>query len=184
MVLTKWIIQKELHIGINAFTPNFKTLLSQTYEFTDNSNFHSEGGNENNLSDILGSLEYKKLNEIVYNFRYDLDESYLKKQNISFNSDSKYGNVNFSYLDQNSKINNIISKDIETFSYSLKSKKINKYSKLNLNGLFDLKKDITKEYSIGYSYFDECFVQYRFYKKILRRRKFKTTRYTNFNVFI
>ena len=98
--------------------------MSQTYEFTDNSNFHSEGGNENNLSDILGSLEYKKLNEIVYNFRYDLDESYLKKQNISFNSDSKYGNVNFSYLDQNSKINNIISKDIETFSYSLKSKKL------------------------------------------------------------
>ena len=148
---------KRITYGINAFTPNFKTLLSQTYEFTDNSNFHSEGGNENNLSDILGSLEYKKLNEIVYNFRYDLDESYLKKQNISFNSDSKYGNVNFSYLDQNSKINNIISKDIETFSYSLKSKKINKYSKLNLNGLYDLKKDINKEYSIGYSYFDECF---------------------------
>ena len=28
---------------------------------------------------------------------------------------------------------------------------------MNLSGLYDLKKEINKEYSIGYSYFDECF---------------------------
>ena len=30
-------------------------------------------------------------------------------------------------------------------------------AKININGLYDLKKEINKEYSIGYSYFDECF---------------------------
>ena len=28
--------------------------LSQNYEFTDNSNYHIEQGNNNNLSDLLG----------------------------------------------------------------------------------------------------------------------------------
>ena len=37
------------------------------------------------------------------------------------------------------------------------SKKFSKFSKINLSGLYDLKDEINKEYSIGYSYFDECF---------------------------
>ena len=60
-------------------------------------------------------------------------------------------------MDQNSKINNIVSKDIETVNYSFLSKKFSKFSKIKLNGLYDLKKEINKEYSLGYSYFDECF---------------------------
>ena len=28
--------------------------LSQSYEFTDNSNFHNETGNDDNLGDLLG----------------------------------------------------------------------------------------------------------------------------------
>ena len=55
------------------------------------------------------------------------------------------------------KINNIITKDIETLNYSFLSKKINNFSKINFKGLYDLKKEINKEYTIGYSYFDECF---------------------------
>ena len=42
-------------------------------------------------------------------------------------------------------------------NYSFFSKKFSKFSRLSINGLYDLKKDINKEYNIGYSYFDECF---------------------------
>ena len=148
---------KRITYGISAYTNNFTSSLIQSYEFTQNSNFHKEQGNDDNLSDILGSIEYFNKNEISYNFRYDLDDEYLKKQNVNFKTDNKFGEVNISYLDQNSKTNNIVSKDIETLNYSFMSKKINKFSNINFSGLYDLKKEINKEYSIGYSYFDECF---------------------------
>ncbi len=148
---------KRLTYNFSALTENWKTSLSQTYEFTSNSNFHKEQGNENNLSDLLGSVEYSKKNLLSYNFRYDLDDSYLKKQNINLNYEPSYGKIKLSYLDQNSKVNNIITNDTETLNYSYISDKINKFSRINLSGLYDLKKEINKEYSIGYSYFDECF---------------------------
>ena len=127
---------KRITYGLNTYSNNFKSSLLQSYEFTDNSNFHSEQGNENNLSDLLGSVEYNNLNELSYNFRYNVNDSYLKKQNINFNTESKYGDFNLSYLDQNSKINNIITKDIETLNYTFKSKKFNKFSKINIKGLY------------------------------------------------
>ncbi len=148
---------KRISYGISAFSQNFKSSISQSYEFTDNSNFHKEQGNDDNLSDILGSIQYLKNNELSYNFRYDMADSYLKKQNVNINSSTDYGDISISYLDQNSKINNIISKDTETINYLFKSKKFSKFSEVNFNGLYDLKKEINKEYSIGYSYFDECF---------------------------
>ncbi len=148
---------KRITYGLNVYSQNFKTSLSQSYEFTNNSNFHSEQGNDDNLSDLIGSVEYLNTNELSYNFRYDVNESFLKKQNIDSKINVRFGEINLSYLDQNSKVNNIITKDTETFNYSLKSKNFLKFSKINLKGLYDLKKEINTEYSIGYSYFDECF---------------------------
>ncbi len=148
---------KRITYGLSAFSSKFKSSLSQTYEFTDNSNYHKEQGNEDHLSDLLGSIEYNDQNKLSYNFRYDINNSYLKKQNINFSSITNYGEFDFSYLDQNSKLNNIVSKDIETLNYTFASKKFNKFSKINISGLYDLKKEINKEYTLGYSYFDECF---------------------------
>ena len=45
----------------------------------------------------------------------------------------------------------------ETINYSFLSKKFSKFSNINLSGLYDLKEEINKEYTISYSYFDECF---------------------------
>ena len=89
---------KRITYGISAYTANFKSALSQTYEFTNNSNFHAEQGNEDNLSDLLGSIEYFKNNELSYNFRYDINDEYLKKQNVKFYSPTSYGDLNLSYL--------------------------------------------------------------------------------------
>tara|TARA_B100000989_G_scaffold298990_1_gene291723 strand:- start:4664 stop:6913 length:2250 start_codon:yes stop_codon:yes gene_type:complete len=148
---------KRITYGVNSYTENFKSTISQTYEFTDNSNFHNEQGNDGNLSDLLGSFEYYKKNKLSYNFRYDFNDTYLKKQNINYVHYTHIGEADISYLDQNSKVNNIVTKDTETVNYAFLSKKFGKFSKINLNGLYDLKKEINKEYSIGYSYFDECF---------------------------
>ena len=148
---------KRTTYGVDIFTENFKASVSQSFEFTNNSNFHREQENESKLSDILGTLGYFDKNELSYNFRYDYNNSYLKKQNVNFKSNTNYGMVEFSYLDQNSKINEIVTNDVETINYSFSSKKFSKFSKLNFVGLYDLKKEINKEYSIGYSYFDECF---------------------------
>ena len=148
---------KRITLGLSAYNANFNSQLYQSYEFTNNSNFHKEQGNDDNLSDLIGSIEYDKNNEISYNFRYDVNDDYLKKQNINLKSDLSYGSVNLSYLDENSKTNNIVTKDTETINYSFLSKKISKFSEIQLSGLYDLKEEINKEYSIGYSYFDECF---------------------------
>ncbi len=148
---------KRITYGFSAYTERFKSSLAQSYEFTNNSNFHKEQGNDDNLSDLLGSLVYSKNNEISYNFRYDLEDSYLKNQNINLKTYTQYGDIDIYYLDQNSKINNIVTKDTETINYNFSSKKFSKYSKINFKGLYDFKKETNKEYSIGYSYFDECF---------------------------
>ena len=148
---------KRITLGLSAYNSNFNSKLYQSYEFTNNSNFHKEQGNDDNLSDLIGSIEYYKNNKISYNFRYDVNDDYLKKQNINLKSDISYGSINLSYLDENSKNNNIVTKDTETINYSFLSKKFSKFSEIEISGLYDLKKEINKEYSIGYSYFDECF---------------------------
>ncbi len=148
---------KRITYGLNSYSDFFKSSISQTYEFTKNSNFHKMQGNDDNLSDLLGSFEYLKDDEMSYNFRYDLDDSYLKEQSISYKSDKDLGSFKLSYLDQNSKVNNIISKDTETINYSFLSNKFANFSKINFTGLYDLKEEINKEYTIGYSYFDDCF---------------------------
>ena len=45
---------KRIGYGLSAYTSNFKSNLFQTYEFTNNSNFHKEQGNDHNFSDLLG----------------------------------------------------------------------------------------------------------------------------------
>ena len=148
---------KRVMFGINGFTENIKSSLSQTYEFTENSNFHKEQDNDDNLSDLIGEVNYSDKNELGYNFRYDWDDSYLKKQNLRSKINTNFGEVNLSYLDQKSKVNDLIQNDTETINYSFLSKKFSSFSKVQISGLYDLKKEINKEYTIGYSYFDECF---------------------------
>ena len=148
---------KRITLGLSAYNSNLNSQIYQSYEFTNNSNFHSEQGNDDNLSDLIGSIEYDKSNKISYNFRYDVNDEFLKKQNVNLKSDLSYGSLNLSYLDENSKTNNIITKDTETINYSFFSKKFSKFSEIQFSGLYDLKEEINKEYSIGYSYFDECF---------------------------
>ncbi len=165
---------KRLIYGIKIYNDNFNFNLSQNYEFTDNSNFHIEQGNNDNLSDLLGSINYNKIYKAGYSFRYDFDDDYLKSQNISIGSSTRLGDYNVSYYDAKSKTDNIITQDTETINYNFYSKKFFKFSKINLEGLYDLKKEINTEYTIGYSYFDECFgINFDFSRKSYKEDNLK-----------
>ena len=61
------------------------------------------------------------------------------------------------YSDSRSKTNNIITTDTENLDYSFISRKFTDFSQIQFKGNYDLKENDNKEYSIGYSYFDECF---------------------------
>ena len=148
---------KRINLGIEINNDQFKFGISQLYEFTDNSNFHIEQGNEDHLGDFLGSIEYKNKNSLNYNFRYDHNDNFIKEQNIDSEYNNYFGDITISYLDQKSKTDEIITQDTETLNYGFESKKFLKFSKINLNGLYDLQKEINTEYSLGYTYFDECF---------------------------
>ncbi len=148
---------KRINYGINISNEKINFNLSQTYEFTDNSNFHYEQGNDDHLSDLLGSLKYDGNNKISYNFRYDSNDKFMKQQNIIFNKENDIANFNISYLDKKSKTDELITQDTETINYNVLSKKFLNFSSIRINGLYDLQKEINTEYSLGYEYFDECF---------------------------
>ncbi len=155
---------KRISYGFLSHNDYFTFNLSQSYEFTNNSNYHYGQGNEKKLSDFLGMAKFRKSNEkydatdeFEYNFRYNSNKKFLKEQNVRITKPFSLGQVNLLYLDSRSKTNNIIKKDIETLNYKYEGEKFLKFSKINLSGLYDLQKEINTEYKIGYAYFDECF---------------------------
>ncbi len=149
---------KRLVSSFNVYNKYLTMNLSQSYEFTDNSNFHNAIGNEDNLSDLLGNLKYSKyLSNFEYNFRYNHSKRYLNQQNFNYKNINNFGTIELSYLDQKSAAETAVNEDLETLNYKLISKKINKYSIISLDGLYDLKKSINTEYGLSYNYFDECF---------------------------
>ena len=149
---------KRLNYGFTMNNDKIELRLSQYYEFTDNSNYHNEQGNNDNLSDLLGKANYKKNNiNFNYNFRYDPELKYLNRQELSFYNKNFIGSYKINYLDEKSETNKIITNENETINYSFESLKFKKYSQLIFDGHYDLQKNNNKEYSLGYKYFDECF---------------------------
>ena len=141
-------------IAKNKIILNF----SQNYEFLKNSNYHNEQGNKYYLSDALGSLKYNgEKNTLNYQTRYNPHLKGVVSQSLTFSNTSKIGKSNLTYTDTKSEVNNLLKDATEVLSYSFASKKIKKYSKIRFSGSQDLRTDKQKEFSFGYSYFDECF---------------------------
>ena len=157
---------KRLDYGLEINNQKFNLKLSQYYEFTNNSSYHIEQGNDDHLSDLLGEINYSDTYNMNYNFRYDFNDNLVKEQNVTLSSKTNLGDISLSYLDQKSKTGKIINQDIETINYNFQTNKIFKFSSINFSGLYDLKKEINTEYKIGYKYFDECFgINLDFYRK-------------------
>ena len=157
---------KRLDYGLEINNQKFNLKLSQYYEFTNNSSYHIEQGNDDHLSDLLGEINYSDTYNMNYNFRYDFNDNLVKEQNVTLSSKTNLGDISLSYLDQKSKTGKIINQDIETINYNFQTNKIFKFSSINFSGLYDLKREINTEYKIGYKYFDECFgINLDFYRK-------------------
>ena len=136
---------KRINLSLNVNNNNIDINFLQSYEMTNNSNFHYSQGNEKKLSDFLGDFKYQKdLFNTMYSFRYDNYDKFIKSQNLDFNYENNLGNLKLSYLDQKSKTDEIIVSDKETLNYRIDSKKINKFSKISYFGLYDLKDEINK----------------------------------------
>ena len=71
-----------------------------------------------------------------------IQKKYLKQQNIKLQNVNNFGTIELSYLDQKGETDNAINEDLETLNYQYLSKKINKYSQISLNGLYNLKRVI------------------------------------------
>ena len=148
---------KRVNLNFKVNNENFDGIISSSYEFTNNSNYHYSQGNEKRLSDLLGDFSLKFIDlQNNYNFRFDPHENYMKSQNYQINSENKFGKYTISFLDEKSKTGNIISSDKKTLNYRFETAKY-KYSKISYFGLYDIQKSINTESGISYSYFDECF---------------------------
>ena len=163
---------KRLNFGFNITKNKIQINFAENYEFTKNSNYHYAMGNYDYLGDAMmdisyngiidkdgdGIIDYKDVgNSLGYTIRYDPDQQMLKKQTLDFKNQNRFGQLKISYLDQKKETNFILEDGTETINFDLSSNKINKYSKINVKGYYDLIKDKTNEYNFGYSYFDECF---------------------------
>ena len=149
---------KRINYGIQINNNKINLELSQNYEFTDNSNYHIEQGNNNNLSDLLGSTSYTTEKIVTnYEIRYDFNSDFIKSQSLKVNPKLQFGNIELVYSDVKDITNNIITTDTETLNYSFNSEKFANFSKINFKGIYDFKENDNKEYTIGYNYFDDCF---------------------------
>ena len=149
---------KRMIAGLNLSKNKISLNYFQTYEFTNNSNFHKESGNYNHLSDALSSINYDDENLMInYENRYDVEKNKILSQKISLQNKNILGIVNLSYLDVKKNTNDLLDENQETITYDFNSNKYKKYNIFSLSGLYNGSNENNNEYTLKYEYFDECF---------------------------
>ena len=149
---------KRITYGFEITKDNIKLNFSQNYEFSKNSNYHFENGNKYYLSDALGSLNYGgEKNTLDYNTRYDPHLKGFKSHEITYTNTNRIGSTKLTYIDTKKESNNLLVDGDEILNYGFSTKKFKKYSEIHFSGSHDLQTNKQKEFSIGYSYIDECF---------------------------
>ena len=144
--------------NINIKRNNIKLDMFQNYEFTPNSDYNKDIGNLSHLGDFLLEANYNN-NKSVYNYflRYNPNIEKIFEQSFSISNNNILGTMNLNYLDEKKETSGILDGGNENVKFDFKTKKIKEYSNLKLNAKYDLLNDTYSEYSLGYSYFDECF---------------------------
>ena len=149
---------KRVNYGIDLYKNLFKFELFQSYELNPNSNYNKDVGLKDYMSDLLGSSSYDGIkNDIIHNFRFNIDQGKIKSQSLSYNNISRLGISNIEYTQERVENNSILENGSEVLIISYASNKFYDYSTLSFNTSFDLIKDDPTKYNIGYKYFDECF---------------------------
>ena len=147
---------KRINYGLDINKLSIK--LSQNYELSKNSNYHKEAGNDDYLSDLLGNASYNtSKNTLSYDVRYDVDQNGIRKQSISYENDSIFGVTNFTYIDEKTETNSILTSGNEAATLKFDSIKFKKYHRLNFDTKYNMITNQINQYRVGYKYFDECF---------------------------
>jgi len=149
---------KRMVAGLNLSKKKISFNYFQTYEFTNNSNYHKESGNYNHLSDALSSIIYDDENlKVNYSNRYDVEKNKILSQKISLQNKNILGVFNISYLDVKKHTNDLLDGNQETVNYGFVSNKYKKYNIFSLGGTYNASNEKNNEYTLKYRYFDECF---------------------------
>ncbi len=149
---------KRVNYGLDFIKNNFKSTISQSYEFDGQSTYNKEIGLKDHLSDILFSakLDEEKY-KINYNNRIDVDEGDIKSQAIGIGVVNTLGNFSASYSEDKIISDSKLVKNSEAMGLSYDSTNFYKYNKIGMNLNYDLMKDYAPKYSTYYTYTDECF---------------------------
>jgi hypothetical protein len=149
---------KRLNYGIDVSKDLLNLSLSQSYEFDAKSNYNKDLGLNDYMSDLLGSLSFDGLNnDLQHKFRFNVDQGLIKSQLFTYKNTNIIGTSKITYSQERVENNSILESGSETLSIGFSSNKFLNYSKINLSSSFDLIKNDPTAYTIGYSYFDECF---------------------------
>ena len=149
---------KRMIAGLNLSKNKISFNYYQTYEFTNNSNFHKESGNYNHLSDALSSITYNDANLMIdYENRYDVEKDKILSHKISLQNKNMLGVFDISYLEVKKNTNNLLDENQETITYDFNSNRYKKYNIFSLSGIYNASTEKNNEYTLKYEYFDECF---------------------------
>ena len=149
---------KRINYGVSLSKDLIRLSLAQSYEFNTNNSYNKDLGLKDNMSDILGNMNYNgSNNDFNYDLRFNTDQGLIKSQSLNFTNFSKIGESKIIYTQERVENNYILESGNETLDFNFKSNNFLNYSNINFSSTFDLIKDNPTKYSVGYSYFDECF---------------------------
>ena len=81
-----------INYGLNFEKDKYSFDLSQSYEFQKNSNYKKEVGNQDYLTDTLGSFKFSgEKTGLIYNLRFNNDQGKINNQSIDFSPPMDHG---------------------------------------------------------------------------------------------
>tara|TARA_Y100000590_G_C15721269_1_gene1013623 strand:+ start:356 stop:2578 length:2223 start_codon:yes stop_codon:yes gene_type:complete len=150
---------KRISYGFDINKDNLKAEIAQSYEFDKDRNDYTKNvGLNDYMSDLLGSSTYDgSSNDLLYNFRFNVDQGLMKSQSLQYTNENYLGSVGLNYTEDRKEVNSILETGSETLNLNYSTKEFQKYSKISVGSTFDLVNDDPTNYTFGYRYLDECF---------------------------
>jgi LPS-assembly protein len=133
--------------------------LGQSYQFDENVNFATGSGLEDNLSDIVGSVQLSPIEEfdLLYRFRYDTNSLDPRRNEVLASAGPPKLHLDLSYAflsdeaDPNAEFG-----DRDEVAGKLSSELTDYWSGF-IAGRYDIESDRVLSYGFGIEYEDECF---------------------------
>ena len=133
--------------------------VGESYQFNENVNFAVGSGLENNLSDVVGSVQLSPIEDfdLLYRFRYDTNSlsSRYNEVLMSAGPSKLHLDLDYAFL-SNSADPNAEFGDRQEFAGRLSSQFTDYWSGF-IGGRYDIESDRVLSYGFGVEYEDECF---------------------------